>query len=164
MPSGSPSSFSLPLSLPLYIHITLLPNLAYYPEDWCSIFLRNVVKLPAISPYLNLLYSDRCVNPKSNIFFIFRKIPPFVWLSCCWSNESTGPDHQGRSVRYAHTNTDTSNVTETFTSSTRRLNTIHSSTARTANVPLVRHVQLRTPPANSTNTNVHSIQTDTSIL
>ena len=89
---------------------------------------------------------------KNNMSVTCRKIPPFVWVSCCWTSDSRAADHQGRNLRYTHTTTDSSTVTDTFTStSARRLNTLHSSTL---NPTSTRHVQLRLPPStNNINTN-----------
>ena len=93
----------------------------------------------------------------NNYVIYFRKIPPFAWLSCCWGNETRSTDHQGRCLRYTHTNTDSSSVTDTFsTTSARRMNTLHSS------IPSIRHVQLRLPP--TTNSNLHNVHTTASIL
>jgi hypothetical protein len=113
-----------------------------------------------VSPYPKVLHRNRRGNLKRNACLIFRKIPPFTWLSCCWSNERLVPDNQGRSVRYTHTNTDTSIVTDTVTSSARRLNTVRSSTGNTTPA---RHIQLRLPAA-SNSANPHNIQAETSIM
>jgi hypothetical protein len=95
-----------------------------------------------------------------NCSFILRKIPPFKWLACCWSNQRTVADNQGRSVRYTHTKTDMSITTDTRTTSARRLNTVRSSKGNTTEA---RHIQLQMSAA-SNSANTQAVEAETSIM
>lgn len=136
-----------------YIVFDLLQVFGYFSKTQTNIavatFIQSLAPLnSAANPLIYCLFS-------THICRSLRKIPPFVWVSCCWARDSRAAEHQGRSLRYTHTNTDSSSVTETLTSSSaRRLNTLHSSTL---NPTSTRHVQLRLPLStnniNKNNTN-----------